>query len=294
MSTRPLVLELGALSPALVRCAWWLARDPRVSWTVRAPSSGAEPLARDVLRLESGSTLAPLLTVLWGEEGAPDVDGQALLGLNPAVWLESSPNERWRRSAAPLLSGLRHGKPARDRPWVLVAPGIDAAAGEVERRTGLRDPQLHYLLPRTAPSPGSCVGWLPTRSTLASLFGRLDAVVAPPGPLAWDAARSGVPCFELDPSSGPTSRLAERRLAHVVPEQLGAAGWFWRGLIGELLDGTCRARWGTGHWLRLARAHAARAEAGPLLGFQRKLLKLRRDPAKFVADSKRFRAVTNR
>lgn len=288
------MLELGALSPILLRCAWWLARDQRVSWTMRAPISGLDPPARDVLRLESGSMLRPLLTVLWGEDEAVQLDSRALLGLSSAVWFESSPNERWRRSAAPLLSALRQGTPARDRPWVLVAPGIDAPPSEIDRVTGLCGSQLHFLLPRTAARQRSSVSWLPARSTLASLFGRLDAVVAPPGPLAWDAARAGVPCYQLESSSGPPSHLAEWRLARVVPEPLLGAGWFWRDLIGEILTGTWGTRWGTDRWLRLARTHAAVAETGPLPRLQRKFLKLRREPRKFFVDSKLFRAVANR
>src|SRR5688572_27095301 len=101
MKRRQLVLELGGMSAPILRAAAFLLRDSRISCTVRTISSPRELPCADVLRLELGSMMRPLLTVLWGGDQARSASSQTSLGLSQAVWFEDNPNERWRRASAP-------------------------------------------------------------------------------------------------------------------------------------------------------------------------------------------------
>jgi hypothetical protein len=137
------------------------------------------------------------------------------------------------------------------------------------------------------------VWWLPTRNVLLSLLGRVHAVVASQGPLAWDAARIGVPVIEPEPVRALPAAGVERRLACMVPGRLVDDDAFWLMIGSQLADGINSEEWGTSAWTLLARDSGAAVRGGfPAGTWQRKLLKLRRDPARFWADSKMVKRLT--
>lgn len=290
-----LIVELGALKPELLRIARFLGSDPRVEIStrrVRAPH--ALPQGR-VLRLEAASCVAPLVSVLWGEEplgsrsSAREV-ADAALGVSRACWVTTHEPELWYRTSRPLPERARLGAPAKDRPWVLVAPQLRVDAPALSELTGLHQAQPHFLRLTRAARQQRGVAWLPTRSVLASLLGHVDAVVAASGPLAWDALRAGTPVFAPVTDAGASAEASRQRLARIVPAQLVGSREFWRSLVSQLLDGSFASEWGTGAWLLQARSRTARkANPSPWEHAQRRLLKLRRDPEAFWADSKLIR-----
>jgi hypothetical protein len=292
MRQRPLVLELGDLNASVIRAAAFLLRDRRIAWSVRIVASPQELPGSNVLRLEAGSMVRPLVTVVWGGDGAMSTATQKSLALTQAVWFEANPNERWKRSSAPLPERSFYGTPDQERPWVLLAPGLRVDSTALEHTTGLSNPQLHLLRPRQAVSHRHAVYWWPSRSVLASLLGHVDAVVAPNGPLAWDALRIGAPHFAISERGGVSPELADRRLARLVPETLVQDRAFWQSLVTQMLDGTSSSRWGTTHWLHLARERAHLRSGNGGLRIARKLRKLKRDPVAFFNDSKVFKAIS--
>lgn len=245
------------------------------------------PPSGRVLRLEPGSCARPLLTVLWGEDPvtlAVNEREQATLGANRACWPTSHEGDDWHRLARPLPSWARLGSPAATQPWVLVAPELRVGERLLTEITGLHHPQPHFLRPTARAGAQGGVVWLPTSRIIESLLGHVDAVLAPNGPLAWDAKRAGTPVFEMGDGAPPD--LGLRRLARVVPEDLVGEPSFWRTLVSNLLDGSGTSSWGTLPWLRLTRAHWLGRSASPTARLARKLQKLRQDPAGFWADSK--------
>jgi hypothetical protein len=289
--TYQLTLELGGLHPVLLRAALVLHRDPRLRVTTRlVRSSYSMPDAR-VLRLELGSVVRPLVTVLWNdgsEANECELAKDAAAGASRACWYATNGNETWQRLATPLPNQARIGTPAIHRPWVLVAPEIRVHPRRLEDVTGMLHAQAHRLrLTRTSLGDDGVV-WLPSRRAIESLLGHVDAVLAPSGPLAWDAARANVPVFAAEGSKGTPPDLTACRLARVVPEQLASDEEFWRGLVADILNGSGAVAWGTRNWLRLAHSRPLPQAVKPSRPspFRRKLRKLRRNPHGFWADSK--------
>jgi hypothetical protein len=127
------------------------------------------------------------------------------------------------------------------------------------------------------------VSWLPTPGIVASLLGRVQAVVTPPGALAWDAARAGVPVYPPLPAAGDLRALARQRLAATLPALLASDPDFLVALLTSLLEQSEPGPFGTAAWLR--QAYATPRGSPPEARWRRKLLKLRRDPLAFWADS---------
>jgi hypothetical protein len=292
VTRQALTLELGGVDAPLLRAALLLHRDPRLRVKLRLVASPTRLPASGVLRIELGSSVHPLVTVLWGDEPAdPSTAGQseqAALGASAACWSTANRHESWYRIARSLPDWTRIGKPAARQPWVLLAPGAGVDAEQVKRLTGLPNAQLHFLSPFGATPARGDVIWWGTRDVLESLLGHVDAVVAPNGPLAWDAQRIGTPVFDPGTSAGVPLNLGLLRLARLVPQELVADAEFWRVLASGLLHGFAASDWGTLPWLRLARARSLKQMANPAVSqrIRRKLLKLRRDPLGFWADSK--------
>jgi hypothetical protein len=252
-----------------------------------------------VLRIESGSRVEPILTLLYGQERHVDDEEQARaarLGLNAAVFTAGRPGYEWSGRGNPLPARACVGAPDPSRPWVLVAPGVRVDERAVESLAGLHKPQLHFLGLPAYSRKLSSVWWLPSPGVVLSLLGRASSVLAPPGPLAWDAARLGVPVIDAEAKPRLSPSVVDRRLARVVPAALVSDGGFWRALVAQLAEPDDAAEWGTIAWLLQAREERQRMPAG-LFGaarLSRKLLKLRRDPRRFWADSAVARHVIDR
>ncbi len=286
MTRRQLTVEISRTSPAVLRVLTYLLRDPRLTVNPRL-IRGHEPVPRGrVLRIEPGSLVEPVLTLGWGEDTATEHDGNDVdVALNSAIW-SADGLDSWRLTSAPLPRRVRFGHPDERRPWVLVAPGVDATLVTVERLTALHAAQTHHISPRGMPA--DAVLWPPTGHGIASLLGHVDAVLAPPGPLAWDAARVGVPVLAPERPQIPAD-LVERQLSRTVPALLAQEREFWNALVGSLLAGEVEPSWGTASWVRQARQRRADSQGEPR--WQRKLLKFQRDPAAFWADSWLARVV---
>ena len=281
-------LELDVTSSAVRRAAWLLLRDRRVRFVPRLLGS-ALPARGPVLRLEPGSRAYGLVSVLWGEdEPREDTAQQAAVGSSRAVWAPGGGRESWQDIARPLPGRASYGTPDFERPWVLLGQGAAWQPDAVARHTGLTNAQPHLLDPRGLRAPDA-VWWLSTRRTLRSLLGHVDALIAEPGPLTWDAARVGLPTWSADGVAAPASALESRRLARLVPESLVGDADFWRQLVDDLLRGDC-SLWGTQQWLELARERAAARERAWPQRLKRKLGKLRRDPRGVWAEARRRRA----
>jgi hypothetical protein len=287
---QPVTVQVSPLSPASLRAASALRAHPRLRVQI-APSrfASVDPRGR-VLRIEPGSRLEPVLTLLWGAHRPVEPEmlrREARLGLSAAILSGGPSGYEWSGRARPLPSRACIGTPDPERPWVLVAPHAQVDGATVAAATGLTDPQLHYLTPRQISMESSPVCWLPTRSVLLSLLGRVHAVVASQGPLAWDAARIGVPVIEPEPVRALPAARVERRLSCMMPSRLLDDDGFWKSIGDQLAFGVEPDDWGTTAWTLRAR-DTLPSRPGQLMAgtWQRKLLKLKRDPAAFWADSK--------
>lgn len=286
--TSPVTVEVAGLTPASVLGVAALRYHPLLNVRVASRKS-ASPLPRGrTLRVEPASRIEPMVTLLWGGHAPSEDEAQraARVGLSSAVFGSGPRGYEWSRAGRPLTGVPRVGLPDPKRPWVLVAPHARMEHAAVVAATGLTDPQLHYLGAPDTLDAGS-VWWFPTPSTLLSLMGRVHAVVASQGPLAWDAIRLGVPVVEPHPVSALPAVSVERRLACTVPARLATSREFWDRIGRQLAEGIERDDWGTLAWTLRARRERAH-NAGPLakVAWHRKLLKLKRDPAAFWADSK--------
>lgn len=286
----PLTIELPSPCIASLRAAQYLVREARGIRVRFAPEPTAPP-EQGVLRIETASVVCPVLTVAWAGEHASEIsDRDVNMALSREVWAHDAGSEMWQLTAAPLPAFARVGAPDFDRPWVLLATESASNADRIEGTTGLPDAQVHFIGAASASAFRKPVCWLPTRRVVRSLLGQVDAVVAPWGPLAWDAVRAGVPCFVPDSPTGVPHELAASRLAKTVSAPLAKQGPFWRSLAQDILRGRDTAPWGTVTWLQRARARATAAhdDAQPfnLETMTRKFRKLQRDPRAFLADSK--------
>jgi hypothetical protein len=244
------------------------------------------------VRLEPGSLIHPLLAMVWSEEPARALDVDCELALSPAIYADVEGWDSWRQNRLPLPPGAHRGRPDTSRPWVLLEQPQPALRSVLEA-AGLEHAQIHALDLRSPSPRRGDVTWPPTRRVVASLLGHVDAVVAAPGPLAWDAVRCGARLLTL-PARGERPAL-DRRLASVVPATLGASPAFWRSVALALLDGVEPTEWGTRAWMLRAR-EPSRDGTQPARGQRllKRLMKLRRDPAAFWEDSWLARHTTGR
>lgn len=209
--------------------------------------------------------------------GAPPAqDRDVAAGLSLLVWRSVDEMEPWRR-LRPLPRPVR-GHPDPRRAWVVLHPSV-REDDPVLTSAGLDSAQFHRLSVRNATSRD--VIWVPTSRCVSGLLQQAEAVVAPSGPLAWDALRLGV--RRLAPSGRDVDLAREREcLGGVVPHPLVLQPAFWS----QLLEDVARddwSGWGSERWM--ARATAALAEERSGFAITRKLRKLERSPESFFADS---------
>jgi hypothetical protein len=97
-----LTIEIPSPTGAVLGAVRHLARDPRLSVSIRIARALDEPPRGRTLRIEPASTIRPLLTLLWGED-TPATGGEddLRIALSPAAW-EGTTWEAWRWMAAPL------------------------------------------------------------------------------------------------------------------------------------------------------------------------------------------------
>jgi hypothetical protein len=286
-----LTIELPSPNVTTLRAVERLLREPRLKARVRVTRAPRQVPKPGVLRIESASVVRPVLTVLWGDEPMSEaVAGDVRMALSREIWTDDAAPEAWRITAAPLPERARlFGAPDPRRPWVLVAPGSRVSPAQVAQLTGSPNAQLHFVGLASATREDGAVCWLPRRSVLCALLGNVEAVLASPGPLAWDAERAGVPVFQVSPEAGVPAELVARRLTRTVPTALVGDPLFWQRLATDVLGDPDSMQWGTVAWLLRAREqtkeHRRDSHPSKLANAKRKLRKLRRDPAGFWADS---------
>lgn len=290
MSAEPLTLEVSHLSAPVVRAIGALWRGAGVRFAPR-PASRQRALAGDrVLRIERSSLIRPVVSLLWAPRVGAGIDEDDLsLALNRAVWSEGLHDETWQATTAPLPERWCLGTPDPARPWVLLDRPLATSTQAIAGLTGCSDAQLHVL---GGSVPRGGVAWLPTARVIASLLGRVHAVVADDGPLAWDAARAGVPWFTLGAAPAARDEASRRLLAATVPASLATDRAFWLELGAQLSLAAPVMGWGTKHWVRQARERQSERLRDASPRWKRKLRKWRRDPLAFWSDSWLLRRVT--
>jgi len=256
--------------------------DRRLRVSVRACGDRDALPERGVLRVLPASFIEPALSLLWGGDRDHHDERDHELGLSPAVW--TSGWDRWLHQAK-TPRALR-GIPDYGKPWVLVGPSVSGSVDSVRARVGISDAQLHFLSATRRASEGSVV-WLPTARAARFLLSRVEAVVARPGALAFDAERSGLPVVVDVPSGPRTGQVWVSAACNVVPEAVQHDPRFWNS-VADRLAGAGRANgWGTRSWVLQSR-DAVRSQS-ELTRWARKLEKWRRDPIAFWHDSRLFR-----
>jgi hypothetical protein len=274
--------------------------NPRLNVRVRTIDAPHELPRGRVLRIEPGSRVEPIVTLLWGSGQWVEEEEHARavrLGLNAAVFTGGRVGYEWSERGRPLPARARVGIPDPLRPWVLVAPSVSMSDGTIERITGLSNPQPHFIAPAVVSRKAAPVWWFPSPSVILSLLGRVSCVLAQPGPLAWDAARLGVPVIDPETTQRLPRNIVERRLAGVVPAALALDRAFWHGLATELQGANEEPEWGTVSWLlsvREGRSKRGNTSLFAAASAKRKLLKLRQEPGRFWADSAVARYVGER
>lgn len=225
------------------------------------------------------------------------------LALTEIVHWSDSCKETWRALSTPLPKP-RSGRMAWERPWALVDRALVTRRAQANGRSmghEWNDPRVAEVLRGPPALQLHCVGrslappdwvtWPDRKELVASLLGKVHVVLAPPGPLAWDATRSGLRV--LRPVSPSKRELGEERirLAHTLPAALAVSEAHWREILSNLLaERFDEDHWGTMQWCRQAICSAessTRVRHGSPIGrVRRRLLKLQRDPEAFFRESK--------
>jgi hypothetical protein len=284
VSPKPLHVEADFVAPWLVRALAKVKGDARVRLSV-GRVNGSDWRQPGVMRVERASLLAPAVTVLAHPASHSPATEEALgLSTSVAAWqVADRHREPWRLRSAPLPP-LRWGQPDAHRGWALVAREALPHRERIQQLARARDLQLHFLAARPSWKGTQGVCWATGPRGLGSLLGRVEVVFAPPGALAWDAQRAGAHVIDPAPADPARAELTTRRLANVVPPALVGDTAFWQRLVDDILMQEPSEPWGTLAWFEAAQAAPPRRSVPER--WKRKLLKLRRDPRAFVADSR--------
>jgi hypothetical protein len=274
-------LETATMAAALRLKRCWEGRTSIRVGTVVSPTT---PNADQVV-IGRASVIRRALFVRWAAPYSGDEAARATeLALSSAAWDGMDGYEPWRALSKPLPRAVHSGAPDLARDWVLIAPGIAA----VPNSDVIARLERHLLeFPRRRES-GS-VSWWPSPRVAAYLLGRVVAVVAPMGPLAFDALRAGVPVWDpdtLEPSLAPS---IDQRLAGLVPPSLIQSELFWRHIVEQtraVAEGASPIPLCTPEWIALGRDFQDKREKSALGHTRRKLRKLWRDPQRFLLDSR--------
>jgi hypothetical protein len=278
----PVTLELSSPNVLPIKALARLVLDRRLRVSVRASSDHNALPARGVLRVLPASFIEPALSLLWGDESDHYDARDHEVGSSPAVW--TSGWDRWLHQAD-TPRALR-GIPDYSKPWVLVGPSVSGSVDSVRARVGIPGAQVHFLS-ATRRAPEDSVVWLPTARAARFLLFRVEAVLARPGALAFDAERSGLPLV-VEGLLGPgAERTWVAAACNVVPQAVQHDPRFWSS-VADRLAGAGRANgWGTRSWVLQSR-ETVRSQS-ELTHWARKLEKWRRDPIAFWRDSRLVR-----
>jgi hypothetical protein len=212
--------------------------------------------------------------------------------LSPLAWEGNLDREIWRELSSPLVNVPHLGRAHDRRPWV-VTHGLEALPSAMCVARDM-DAQVHVigLGPLDWSSHRDVVAWPCIPSVVFGLLGRAVHVVGggPGDPLLLDAWRLGLP------TTGDSDLLPW--LGGSVPPGLLGHVPLWNEVartFAQVRDGHPAPALFTPHWIeegrRLARAGSAVDKAGsPLRLALRRYAKLRREPERFLADS-RYRAL---
>lgn len=236
------------------------------------------------IRIAPASLVRPAVQVqLRATLADSDLGARATaLALSTAAWDGGDEFELWRVLGRPLSRTPPSGTPDTSRPWVVVPPdhAVDLAT-VINQHPALNNCQLHtYGRAKSAAGP---VCWPATPRAIWSLLGSASAVVAPPGPLSYDAYRLGLPVLapETPHPLRPPPRF-DAGLACLASDSLLESAEFSDAVVECARNGTAAA-WCTPEWIRLERGERRPQRLDAL---KRKAHKLQRNPAQFFADSK--------
>jgi hypothetical protein len=278
----PVTLELSSPNVLPMKVLARILLDRRLRVSVRAIREHDTVPQRGVLRVLPASFIEPALSLLWGDDGSRYDARDHELGLSPAVW--TSGWDRWLYQAD-TPRALR-GIPDYSKPWALVGPSVPGSVDSVRTRVAIPGAQLHFLS-ATRRGPDDSVVWLPTPRAARFLLSRVEAVLARPGAMAFDAERAGLPVLVEAPSGPNTEQVWASAACNVVPAALLHDPTFWSSVADRLAGAGPASGWGTRAWVLQSR-DTVRSPSG-LTRWARKLEKWRRDPVSFWRDSRIFR-----
>jgi hypothetical protein len=236
-------------------------------YTFREPHHGD-------LWISPASLYSPAV-VISGLAGLEPPVTWARLMRSTAAWeTDSTPTSAWLLDAArPLPKDMLRSVIASSGRNLLLDP-----AWSTIRPAWMRDWSIHCPV-RRGTAPHGAHRWRITRSTYLGLLRSMDLIVAPPGPLLWDAMRLGLATCDADGKPHPLDALAP--LNHGVPAGLATTASWWR-TLGEVPVSDWPDQFAD--WRRVQAVTLLKPPGGGQ-GLIRKVRKLVRDPVLFCADS---------
>lgn len=264
-----------------------------------------------LISVDQGSWIRPCVMVSADIAARPGSEARAAeieatrLALTPVAWEDDTHTEIWRELHAPMPEGPEEGIADIARPWALVDPQCLQPADRLQYASQIAasNPQWQFHAASDAhPLGAGIVRWRCKREVMTALLGKVQAVVTEPGPLCYDAWRLGKPVFTWqyarsnsldDGDSALALPAVDARLAGTVPPGLAADPGFWSGLAARAIEAREKGE-PLGPLLRAEGIHRLRGRQlenlyrppAPLALARRRVLKLVRDPRKFLEDSR--------
>lgn len=287
----PLTVYVQSPHQAVLRAARRLSRSSE-----RAPQIRPVPLPPEQQRparwlaIGLGSRLRSTITVR-SHVAAPasEVRAATALAATDAAWDGLDDFEVWRALSVPLPRA-HLGQPDPTRPWVVLGPGVRMTRQLAEAvRDRWAGAQIHAV-DDGGMNLLELVRWPGHPHVVGALLGRATAVVARPTGLAFDALRLGLPVHlpQLDLPAYDAS--TDVRFAATVPGSVATCPAYWSWVSAQLSAGDAPGGWPIdAAWYREGRVHAELQRNRGSARLQRAMkryAKLRRDPDRFLADSR--------
>jgi hypothetical protein len=176
------------------------------------------------------------------------------------------------------------GTPDHSLEWLVT---VASAARGVASRSAFSRFQLHVIgFSRRAARDS--VMW-PSAYRVAFVLGHAAIVIAPPGPLAFDAIRFRIPVLQPATCEPYPDALLDERLPGLVPASLLDCESLWRHVAAQtrrVAQGQRPEPLCTPEWLLHGRALVASAQPRHFDRTRRRIRKLWREPARFFAESR--------
>ena len=280
---------LHSSDPASRRAAKRLSLAWKAPTLIRVRRGSHSPSVPLTVHIGLGSTLRPTLAVWWNTPfSGLAAERASALALSTAAWEGADDFEPWRALTAPPPRVPRIGAPDAGRGWLLAPTLLTASIIPLELRERV---QLHFLGGKNLCWGKGDVVWWSSPRLIASLLGRAEAVVAPLGPLAFDALRAGVPLLCPSTLRAVDAPAIHQRLAGLVPPSLAGSSPLWHHVADQtraVAAGATPAPLCTPEWVGngRSRSHPHTAPSAIMARLQRKLRKLVREPDRFCAESR--------